>query len=74
MHYMNVEDLSDLDSDHSRIIMALSDTIIKKEVNPTLTHKFTDWENFQSELNEKIHLNVRTTTKQSDNEVEIFVD
>jgi hypothetical protein len=51
MHYMKIEDSYDLGSDHSMIIMTLSDKIIKKEANPTLTNKFTDWESFQSELN-----------------------
>lgn len=46
-----------------------------KEANPTQTNKFTDWENFQSELNEKIPLNLPLrTTQQLDNEIEIFVD
>jgi hypothetical protein len=44
MHYMKIEDSYDLDLDHSPIILTLSDNIIKKEANPTLTNKFTDWE------------------------------
>jgi hypothetical protein len=58
-----IEDSYDLDSDHSPLIMTLSDKIIKKDATPTLTNKFTDWESFQSELNEKIQLNepLRTT-------------
>jgi hypothetical protein len=75
MHYVKIEDSYDLDSDHSPIIMTLSDKIIKKEANPTLTNKFTDWESFQSELNEKIQLSVPLrTTQQLDIETEKIVD
>jgi hypothetical protein len=73
MHYMKIEDSYDLNSDHSPIIMTLSDKIIKKEANPTLPNKFTDWESFQSELNEKIQLNVPLrTTQQLDIETELW--
>jgi hypothetical protein len=41
MRYMKIEDSYDLDSDHSPIIMTLSDKIIKKEANPTLTKSLT---------------------------------
>jgi hypothetical protein len=44
MHYMEIEDSCGLDSDHSPIIMTLSDKFMKKDANPTLTNKFTDWE------------------------------
>jgi hypothetical protein len=75
MHYMKIEDSYDLDSDHSPIIMTLCNKIIKKESNYALTNKFTDWESFQSELNEKIQLNVPLrTTHQLDIETERIVD
>jgi hypothetical protein len=75
MHYMKIEDSYDLDSGHSPIIMTLSDKIIKKEANPTLTNKFTDCESFQSELHEKIQLNIPLrTAQQLDIETERIVD
>jgi hypothetical protein len=75
MHYMKIEDSYDLDSDHSPIFMTLSDKMIKKEADPTLTNKFTDWESFQSELNAKIQLNVLLrTTQHLDIETERIVD
>jgi hypothetical protein len=75
MRYMKIEDSYDLDSDHSPIIMTLSDKIFKKDANPTLTNKFTDWESFQSELNGKIQLNVPLrTTRQLDIATERIVD
>jgi hypothetical protein len=75
MHYMKIEDSYDLDSHYSPIIMTLSNKIIKKEANPTLTNKFTDWESFQSELNEKIQLNVPLRTRQQlDIETERIAD
>jgi non-homologous end joining protein Ku len=55
--------------------MNLRDKIIKKEANPTLTNKFTDWKSFQSELSEKIQLNVPLrTTQQLDIETKRIVD
>jgi hypothetical protein len=55
--------------------VTLSDKIIKKDANLTLTNKFTDWESFQSELNEKIQLNVPLrTAQQLDIETERTVD
>jgi hypothetical protein len=75
MHYRKIEDSYDLDSDHSPIIMTLSDKINKKEANPMLTNKFADLESFQSELNKKIQLNVPLrTTQQLDIETERIVD
>lgn len=49
--------------------------MITCEANHTLKNIFTDCENFQSELNEKIHFNKQLrTTHQFDNDSEIFVN
>jgi hypothetical protein len=72
---MKTEDSYDLDSGHSPIIMTLSNKIIKKEANPTLTNKFSGWESSQSELNEKIQLNIplRTTQQLETAQINIYL-
>lgn len=75
MNYIKVEDCYDLDSDHSPVILTLSDKIIQKEPNPTLVNKHTDWESFQIELNEKIQLNVPLrTAEELEKETEKIVE
>src|SRR5262249_28115760 len=59
----------DLDSDHSSIIMTLSETIIKKPAKPTLSNKTTDWERFKIQLDHGIDL---STNDQLDEAVANF--
>lgn len=74
LNYSSIEDNYDLSSDHSPIILTISETIINKEKPPTLTNKRTDWESFREELEQRIKLNTPLkTTYQLDNEVEQFV-
>lgn len=54
----------DLDSDHSPVILTVSEKIIKKEHKPTLTNKLTNWEGFQKVLEDLIQLNVSLKTKE----------
>lgn len=73
-NYIIVEENFDLDSDHSPVILTLSENIIKKEHNPTLVNRKTDWEGFQEELSNYIQLNVPLkTTEQLNQEAEKFV-
>lgn len=62
-NFTEAEENFDLDSDHSAVILTLSDKIIKKEARPALVNKTTDWESFRLELQENINLqvNLRTT-------------
>ena len=59
---MDVTEELDLDSDHSQIVMTLSETIIKKDRNPTLSNKLTDWDMFR----EKLENSLRGTLKNND--------
>lgn len=73
-NYINIEENLDLNSDHSAVIMTLSEGIIKKKAPPTLVNKTTDWESFRYDLQENIHLNVSLrTTVQLEEEAERFV-
>lgn len=75
VNYLQVEESFDLNSDHSPIILKLSDTILQKQNNyPTLVNKYTDWDGFQQVLEERINLNSPlTTADQIDEELEKFV-
>lgn len=57
-NFINIEDNYDLDSDHSSIIMTLSETIIKKPMKPSLCNKTTDWESFKIQLDSEINLDI----------------
>lgn len=57
-NYIHVENDASLSSDHSPVIMTLSQTIIKKEVKPKLTNNKTNWELFQTLIQEKTNLRV----------------
>jgi hypothetical protein len=60
--FLDVTDGFDLDSDHSPIVLTLSETIIKKGRNPTLTNNLTDWDLFQASLINRINLGVALST------------
>lgn len=57
-NYIQINESHDLSSDHTAILLTLSGNIIQKENNPTLTNKYTDWENFRQSLEGKINLMV----------------
>lgn len=72
--YLNIEEGYDMHSDHSPIILTLSEKIIQKESNPSLVNKNTDWESFQFDLNNSINLKVPLKNKQQvDEEVAKFI-
>lgn len=56
-NYMLVDSCHDLSSDHSPIILTLSEQIIRKTQNPVLTNQKTDWDKFKIEINRLVNLN-----------------
>jgi len=61
-NFINIEDNYDLNSDHSSIIMTLSETVIKKPIKPTLSNKTTDWESFKIQLDQEVNLDIDLAT------------
>lgn len=57
-NFMKVDESYEMNSDHSPIILTLSDNIIEKEKNPVLINRHTDWKSFQICLEQRINLNV----------------
>lgn len=73
-NFLQIEEGWDMNSDHSPIILTLSENVIKRENNPTLVNRLTDWESFKQTLEEKIDLSVPLRNEQQlDKEVEIFI-
>lgn len=71
-NFIEVEESLDMDSDHSAIILTLSEKIIKRAARTTLTNKTTDWESFQIDL-QNINLNINLgNTDQLEEETEKF--
>ena len=63
-----------MNSDHSPILLTLSDTIIQLENNPSLVNKHTDWEGFKHEVSERIDLKgTIICIDQLEEEVEKFI-
>lgn len=73
-NYIQIEEAWDMNSDHSPILLTLSDTIIHKENTPRLTNRRTDWQSFRLDLEIAINLTApMRSTEQLDEEVELFV-
>lgn len=71
--YMKIEDMQHMNSDHSPIVLTLSKNIIQKSPATALTNHRTNWNLFNSLLEEKIHLAVPLQTiNQLDSEVQKF--
>jgi hypothetical protein len=72
--FIDVTEGFDLDSDHSPIVLALSETILKKGRNPSLSNCHTDWDMIRVTLVNRINLRVvLTTTDELEDEVQKFV-
>lgn len=72
-NYLKIDECEDLFTDHSAIILTLSENIIQKENNHALVNKYTDWINFKHILEEKINLNIPLKTEEAlEKEVEKF--
>lgn len=63
-NFIDTEESFDLSSDHSAVIITLSERIIKKENRLTLTNKTTDWESFKIDLQNTINLKVQLRNKE----------
>lgn len=62
-----------MSSDHSPILLTISDHIIKRESHLVLINKYTDWEWFKLRLDNKICLTVSLKSeKQLEKKVEKF--
>lgn len=73
-NFLQIEDWQDMSSDHSPIMLTLSENIIHKTTNSVLVNSKTDWESFKLCLEEQIQLAVPLQTPdQLDYEVEKFV-
>lgn len=62
-NFMKVEESYEMNSDHSPILLTLSENIIEKEKNPILINKDPDWESFRICLELKINLDVSLQTR-----------
>lgn len=72
-NFIDTEEYFNLDSDHSAVILTLSERIIKKVNKSSLVNRTTDWESFRLELESKIQLNFQLRTKhQLETEAEKF--
>lgn len=73
-NFLNLEDNFDLDSDHSAVILNLSEKVIKKQSKPTLVNRTTDWVSFKHDIIRNVNLNAELQTEdQLDSEVEGFI-
>ena len=63
-----------MNSDHTPILLVLSENTIQTESNPVLVNRRTDWESFRQSLEEKINLTVPLRNEeQLDREAEKLV-
>lgn len=71
---VRLENSEELSSDHSPIILTLSETPIKCKNNPGLTNNRTNWLNFRRKLEEYINpYSTITTSEDIDKELEQFI-
>lgn len=61
-NYIDIDNISDLSSDHTPIVLTLSDTLLYKQTTPKLTSKYTDWDIFREEVDKRINLHLRLKT------------
>ena len=72
-NYIQIEEILELSSDHTTIVLSLNENAIQKSNNPVLVNRKTDWENFKITLEERIQLAVPLKTRENlDLEVEKF--
>ena len=72
--YIQTEESHDLNSDHTPILLILSENTIQTESKPVLVNRRTDWESFRQSLEEKINLTVPLRNEeQLDREAEKLV-
>lgn len=57
-NYIEVENSEGLCSDHSPVIMTVSETIIKKATPPKLTNRQTNWNRFKDIIEKEVNLQI----------------
>lgn len=73
-NYLLVEENDDLSSDHSPIVLTLSDRIIQRPHNPVLANHKTNWEGFKQDICKRVELAIPLQTQEDvDREVEHLV-
>ena len=73
VNYLHIEEGWDLSSDHSPILLTLSESIIHRQNSPHLVNRQTDWESFKTSLEKNLKLSVLLKNRQQlDEEVELF--
>lgn len=71
---MHIEEEWHTNTDHFSILLPLSENVIKKENNPSLVNKYTDWKYFRICLETKITLSIPLRNPQQlEEKVEVFV-
>ena len=74
-NYVQIDDNLELSSDHTPILLTLSEHVITKPSRPCLVNKKTDWESFALALENRIELAVPLkNTEQLDSEAKKLVD
>lgn len=63
-NYTEVNNVDDLSSDHSALILTLSNTILRKQTASKLTNKFTDWNAFREGVSNDINLRISLKSPQ----------
>lgn len=72
--FIHVEDSGSLMSDHSAIVLTISDTIIIKDNPPRLVTHYTNWDVFRKNISDNINLTVPLKcTEQLEDEAENFI-
>lgn len=60
--YMKIENLCDLTSDHTPVLLTLGTSVIRRTKKLNLTNKHTNWAIFREKLDSRIKLNVKLKT------------
>lgn len=70
-NHVEIRNSNDLTSDHSPVIMTVSDNILVKPYPPELTNKNTDWNHFRNNITESVDISVSLKTSyEIENELE----
>lgn len=61
-NYIDIQNMADLSSDHSPLILTISDTILRKQTASKITSKFKNWEQFREVIHNNLDLKIRLKT------------
>ncbi|KAG5320424.1 RTJK polymerase, partial [Pseudoatta argentina] len=73
-NYLEVEEEWNMDSDHSSIILTVSENIIKRKRCGMLVNKQTVWNNFKISLEGKTNLRAPLNTTDQEKEIKTFIE